>query len=153
MECDSEFRELASHNPFVADLEQQGYHLDFVNGFFTIFGVPYLDEEGALQHGDLFSNVKLNGWVIDPPIGDHQMWFRGGRPHGGDGHQLRLGGGPHELHISDLITASQSFSFKLTSAPNVLRDYESFEEKIQTYLDAIVSPALDRYSGATPLRV
>ncbi|MCK1626898.1 hypothetical protein IVA98_27985 [Bradyrhizobium sp. 160] len=68
--------ELASRNPFVRDLEELGYHLDFVGGYFVIYRLPYLDEEGRLKYGDLASTLDLNGAVIDPPTNNHQVWWR-----------------------------------------------------------------------------
>jgi hypothetical protein len=151
MECASEFRELANHNSFVSDLELQGYHVDFVNGYFVVYGIPYLDVNGDLQHGDWLSPVDLNGWVIDPPT-SHQAWFRGGRPHRSPNEPIRLGGGAHAIHVADGFVTDHSFSFKLQNALGQLRSYGSFEEKVTTYLDAITAPALDKFPNATPLR-
>lgn len=150
MECASEFRELANHNPFVQDLEDQGYHLDFINGYFVIYGLPYLDKDGALQHGDWVSPVDLINWVIDPPS-DHQAWFRGGRPHDENGRELRLGGGINQATITEGFVTNHSFSFKLLESGQ-MRPYKSFEEKVSTYLDAIVAPAVAAHPNATPLR-
>ena len=51
MACALGLPELASHNPFVKDLEELGYELGFVGGYLVIYGLPYLDGQGALQHG------------------------------------------------------------------------------------------------------
>jgi hypothetical protein len=59
MACALEFPQLASRNPFIKDLDEQGFDVDFVNGLFVIYGLPYLDSAGALQHGDLVSKVDL----------------------------------------------------------------------------------------------
>ena len=68
MACDLGFRELASLNPFVQDLVEQGYHLDFVQGYFLIYGLPYLDKAGCLRYGDWISPVDLTeGGAVDPP--------------------------------------------------------------------------------------
>lgn len=150
MECVSEFRELANHNPFVQELEDQGYHVDFINGYFVIFGLPYLDADGIVQHGDWVSPVDLNGWVIDPPS-DHQAWFRGTRPHDQNRRQLRLGGGASQVTVADGFVTDHSFSFKLLESGQ-MRPYSSFEEKVLTYLDAITGPAMAADPNATPLR-
>jgi hypothetical protein len=63
MACGSEFRELANHNRFVQNLEEEGYLLDFVGGYFLIYGLPYLNERGELAHGDWASPVDLS----EPP--------------------------------------------------------------------------------------
>lgn len=150
MECVSEFRELANHNAFIKDLEDQGYHIDFINRYFVIYGLPYLNEAGELRHGDWVSPVDLVDWIIDAPS-DHQAYFRGSRPHDGHGRALRLGGGAANVTVTDNFVCNQSFSFKLLEAGK-MRQYGSFEEKVLTYLDVIVGPAEAAYPDATPLR-
>jgi hypothetical protein len=149
MECGSEFRALASHNPFVKELEDDGYDVDFVNGYFVIYGLPYLEKDGALKHGDWISPVDLKDWVIDIP-GTHQAWFRGGRPHDRSGRQLGLGIADNKIAVSEGFVADHSFSFKLVESGQV-RQYRSFEEKVRTYLQAITAPAMAAYPAATPL--
>lgn len=150
MGCASEFQELANHNQFVQELEGQGYHADFINGYFVIYGLPYLDEVGALQYGDWVSPVDLTDWVIDAPK-DHQAWFRGGRPHDQNKRQLRLGGGENRVEITEGFVTDRSFSYKLLESGQ-MRPYRSFKEKVDTYLDTITAPAMAAYPNATPLR-
>lgn len=150
MECDSEFRELASHNPFIQELEDGGYHVDFVNGYVVIYGLPYLDAAGGLEHGDWASPVDLDGWRIDPPS-NHQAWFRGCRPHDQTGRALRLGFAEATVEVAEGFICNLSFSFKLLEAGQA-RAYRSFEEKVLTYLDAIVAPAMAAFPEASPLR-
>lgn len=150
MECASGFQELASHNPFIRELEGQGYLVDFINGYFIIYGLPYLDKDGALKHGDWASPVDLTNWVLDPPS-NHQVWFRGGRPHDQKGRELRLGGGPHQVKVAEGFVTDYSFSYKLLELGQ-MRQYRSFEEKVYTYLDTITAPAMAVYPEATPLR-
>lgn len=151
MACDSEFQALANRNPFVKDLEEQGYLLDFVGGYFLIYGLPYLNERGELAYGDLASPV-VQGAEGALEAGNHQTWFRGGSPHDGTGRQLRLGGGPDKVKITDNFETDRSFSYKLLDASSQKRDYVSFEEKMRTYLDTITGPALASFPEATPLR-
>lgn len=67
MACASEFRELANLNRFVQDLEEQGYLLDFVGGYFLIYGLPYLNARRELVYGDWASPVDLSSdGEIDP---------------------------------------------------------------------------------------
>lgn len=150
MECASAFLELASRNPFVQDLLDEGFDVDFIGGYFVIYGLPYLDEKGGLEHGDWVSPVDLADGVLGPPS-NHQAWFRGGRPHDQGGRQLRLGGGPDKVTVVVGFETDQSFSFKLAEAGQ-MRSYVSFEEKVRTYVDAITAPALAAYPDATPLR-
>ncbi len=151
MECVSGFQELASHNPFVRELEGQGYLIDFINGYFLIYGLPYLAKDGTLQHGDWASPVDLTtDSVIDPPK-THQAWFRGGRPHDQAGRELRLGVADAKVTVVEGFVTDYSFSFKLFDDSGQKRDYRSFEEKVRTYLDAITPPALAAHPDATPL--
>ncbi|RRH93624.1 ThiF family adenylyltransferase [Mesorhizobium tamadayense] len=152
MACGSEFRELANHNRFVQDLEEQGYLLDFVGGYFLIYGLPYLNERGELAYGDLASPVDLSAeGVLDPPS-NHQAWFRGARPHDQNGRQLRLGGGAHKVKVAEGFETDSSFSYKLLDSAGQMRSYISFEEKVHTYVDTITGPALAVFPDATPLR-
>jgi ThiF family len=150
MECVSEFQELVSRNPFISELEDEGYDLDFINGYFVIKGLPYLNESTQLAHGDWASPVDLTNWVLDPPK-DHQAWFRGSRPHDQHKRQLRLGGGPSKVKVADDFETDHSFSYKLVEAGQ-MRLYRSFEEKVRTYLDTITAPAMAAYPDATPFR-
>lgn len=147
MECTSEFLELASHNPFIQDLDDQGYDLDLINGYFVIFGVPYLDEDGALQSGDIACPVELSAnWVIDRPK-NHQVWFRGERPHDATRRALNVGFAENAATIEEGLVARYSLSLKLQDNGQN-RDYSSFEEKVSTYLNMITGPAIDAYEDA-----
>lgn len=151
MECASELQGLASHNPFIQELMDDCYDVDFIGGYFVIYGLPYLNQEGKLQYGDLASPVDLAGGIIDAPI-SHQAWFRGGRPHDETGRALGLATRDHRVTITaDLIT-DYSFSLKLLDGSGQKRNYLTFEEKMRTYLDAITSPAMSAFPEATPLR-
>jgi hypothetical protein len=152
MECALGLQELASHNPFIKGLEKQCYLLDFINGFFVIYGLPYLNKNGELEHGDWVSPVNLTeDGILNPPINNHQAHFRGGRPHDGNGRELKLGIQNAGTHVANGFDTSLSFSYKLKDG-EALRDYRSFEEKVRTYLDTITAPAMAKYPQATPLR-
>jgi molybdopterin/thiamine biosynthesis adenylyltransferase len=150
MACALGLPELASHNPFIKDLDELGYHVDFVGGYLVIYGLPYLDQEGVLKHGDWVSQLDLSDAVIDAPK-NHQAWWRGGRPHDQSKREMRLGGGADRVTVAPDFVTDFSFSFKLQEN-GANRAYRSFEEKAQTYLDVITAPALAAYPDATPLR-
>lgn len=152
MACVSAFPALARANPFVQDLDELGYDADFVGGHFALYGLPYLDQEGALQHGDLFTPVNLGADGVIEPGGTHQCWWVGSRPYGRDGVELGVGYADNPRLIVEGLTANVSFSLKLRDGDAPPRDYASFEEKIRTYLDVIVEPAKAAYPGASPLR-
>ncbi|SON54236.1 thiamine biosynthesis protein ThiF [Hartmannibacter diazotrophicus] len=152
MECGSEFQALASRNPFVRDLEEQGYLVDFIGGYFVIYGLPYLNDCLELAYGDWASPVDLSAdGVLDSPK-NHQAWFRGSRPHDQSGRQLRLGGGAEKVKVTEDFQTDYSFSFKLYDEKGQKRPYRSFEEKVSTYLDVITGPALAAFPDTTPFR-
>jgi hypothetical protein len=152
MACVFGFQELANRNRFVQDLEGQGYLLDFIGGYFVIYGLPYLNARGELVYGDWASPVDLStDGSLDAPS-NHQAWFRGGRPHDQNGRPLRLGGGEDKVQVAEDFVADHSFSYKLLDDTGRVRAYRSFEEKVVTYLDTITAPALAAFPDASPLQ-
>ncbi|KPH81107.1 ThiF family adenylyltransferase [Bosea vaviloviae] len=143
--------ELVSHNPVLRDLDETGYLIDFVGGYLVIYGLPCLDGQGGLQNGDWVTPLDLNGAVIGAPS-NHQAWWRGVRPHDQQGRELRLGGGPDAITVTSELITTCSFSYKLMDEQGGLRAYQSFEEKLHTYLATITTPATNAYPKATPLR-
>jgi len=151
MECALGFQELANLNPFIRELEAEGYDADFIGGYLVLYGLPYLDKDKALKYGDWFSPVDLTDGVLDPPS-NHQAWFRGEQPHDQTGRVLKLGIQANKTFVTDGFVSDYSFSFKLLEENGQMRLYRSFEEKVRTYLDAIITPAMAEYPDATPLR-
>ncbi|TPG42673.1 ThiF family adenylyltransferase [Sphingomonas koreensis] len=149
MECDFALPELVNLNPFLKDLDETGYLIDFVGGYLVLYGWPYLDADGLLQHGDWLSSVNLADGVMEPQ--DHQALWRGSRPCDPDGKPLALGGGESVVTITEGFDTNQSFSCKLMGDTGQLRAYASFAEKIETYLDKITAPAIAAFPDATPL--
>ncbi len=152
MACASEFLELANRNPYVRNLHDQGYDTDLVGGYFALYGLPYLDEHGALQHGDLYTPVPLGADGVIQPGGTHQVWWVGGNPHNKDGVLLSIGAAKAPQQITPRLTTDLAFSLKLKDENHQPRDYISFQEKIETYLSAIVNSAKAMHPDATPLR-
>jgi len=151
MECAFGLPELANHNPFLRDLDETGYLIDFVGWYLVIYGLPYLDGQGGLQYGDWVSPLDLDGAIIGAPS-NHQAWWRGVRPHDQQGRALRLGGGDGVITVMPELITTSAFSYKLMDEQGALRPYQSFEEKVRTYIDTITTPAIIAYPNATPLR-
>lgn len=151
MTCALGFQELANRNPFIRDLDELGYHIDFVGGYLVIYGLPYLDRNRTLKHGDWVSPVDLSAsGVIDPPT-NHQAWWNGEQPHNQAGEPLRMGFAANRIEVSSGYVAGYAFSLKLHDENGQNRAYGSFEEKVQTYLAKITAPAMAIYPEATPL--
>lgn len=153
MACVLGFQQLANRNSLIKDLDEQGFDIGFINGLLVIQGLPYLDSAGALQHGDIVSKVDLTeDGFINSPTADHQVWFRGSQPHYRAGQPIAIGFAVNVLPVEPGFEASHSFSFKLKDENGNARPYASFDEKIETYLARLMTPALDAYADATPLR-
>ena len=150
MACALGLPELANHNLFIKELDELGYQTDFVGGYLIIYGLPYLNNEGELKHGDWISPLDLSGVVIDPPK-EHQAWWRGTRPHDQSKRELRLGGGLAHVAVAQGFVTDYSFSFKLHENGQ-MRAYRSFQEKVETYLDTITGPARAAYPDEPPSR-
>jgi hypothetical protein len=152
MACASAFPALASRNPFVQHLYELGYDADFLGSHFVLYGLPYLDKDGGLQYGDLFTPLNLGADYVIAPGGTHQVWWRGGRPHGPGGVELGVGAVDAVITVVEGLTSNLAFSLKRLDASGQKREYVSFDEKLQTYLDVIVGPAVAVHPDATPLR-
>ena len=144
----SELRALASRNPFIDRLVNQGYDVGFINAHLVIFGVPYLNASGELKYLDMISPLDLREeYLIDRPS-DHKLYFSGEVPCNIDGGKISAGTA-EELHtVSDRIVGNRMLSCK----PAGMRPYDSIEEKINQYLALISSPAIYKYPDITPRR-
>src|SRR4051812_10525527 len=113
MTCAFGFQELASRNTFINDLDELGYHIDFVCGYLVIYGLPYLDKDKALRYADWISPVDLNAdGLIGPPT-SHQAWFNGERPYNQSGGELKVGFAENPIEVTKGLAAKYSFSLKL----------------------------------------
>jgi hypothetical protein len=144
----SELQELASRNPFIDELVEQGYDVGFINAHLVIFGVPYLNAAGELKYLDMISPLDLReGYLIDSPS-DHKVYFTGEMPCNIDGQKISAGFREEKRTVTDKISGTHM----LSSKPEGKRPYLSIEEKINQYLALISSPATHKFPDATPLR-
>jgi hypothetical protein len=142
----SELQALANRNPFIDELDKQGYEIGFINAHLIVFGVPYLNAAGALMHLDMITPLDLReGNLIDRPS-DHKLYFSGEVPCNIDGSKICAGTAEEVRFVSTEIVGNRMLSNK----PEGGRQYESIEEKITQYLALITSPALYKYPDATP---
>ncbi|GLH68217.1 ThiF family adenylyltransferase [Geothrix edaphica] len=144
----SELQALASRNPFIDKIINQGYDVGFVNAHLVIFGVPYLNASGELKYLDMICPLDLReGYSIDRPS-DHKVYFAGEIPCNIDGQKICTGTAEEARTVSDQIVGNRM----LSSKPEGMRQYDSIEEKINQYLALISSPAIHKYPGVTPRR-
>jgi hypothetical protein len=143
----SGLQELANRNKFIDNLLKLGYDIGFINSHLVVFGVPHLSSNADLGYFDLITTLDLREeYLIDRPS-DHKVWINGDVPHNIDGGPVAMNSGAETHVVSDQIVGTKYLSSK------PLRGYyESIDEKINQYLDLIVSPAKHKFPGVTPLR-
>lgn len=144
----SELLALASRNPFIDKIINQGYDVGFINAHLVIFGVPYLNASGELKYLDLICPLDLREeYLIDRPS-DHKVYYAGEIPCNIDGQKISAGTSEEVRTVSDQIVGSRM----LSSKPEGMSQYDSIDEKINQYLALISSPAVHKYPDATPRR-
>lgn len=136
---------LASHNPDIQKLIEQGYAVSMDNDYLVIRDIPYLDSEKKLQIGAIVSKLK----AIDQlrvEIEDHQVFFCGAHPCELNGNPIpNLGGGPAILTLkSEDLKVERSFSNKPVDG------FVNNLDKIVSYVNIISGPAMHLYD-VTPL--
>ncbi len=122
--------------------------MDVLNGYLVFYGLPYLNSDAALVHGDLVFKLDLVTSAALGLPGDHQAYWRGSSPSNVDGSRVPLGGGKSPLTISEGFATTRSFSVR----PKPKENYESYEEKAESYFALITAPAVSKYPDAVPLR-
>jgi hypothetical protein len=144
----SELQALASRNPFIDKIVNQGYDVGFINAHLVIFGLPYLNSSGELKYLDMICPLDLREeYLIDRPS-NHKVYFAGEIPCNIDGQKISAGTAEEVRTVSDQIVGNRM----LSSKPDGMRPYDSIEEKINQYLALISSPAVHKYPDVTPRR-
>jgi ThiF family len=142
---------LASRNPDLKRLLEQGYSLAVDSNYLVVRDVPYLDATGQLQWGAIVAKLVFEDAVTVHPE-DHQVFWAGLRPCGLDGQVIGgLGGGDAQLNLSERcsdVVVRQRFSHKLKEGDQP-RAYIDHFEKIESYVTIISGPAMQRFN-ATP---
>src|SRR5688572_13875341 len=132
---------LASHNPDVKKLIDQGYAVSIDTNNLVVRDIPYLGSKKDLQIGALVSKLIF----IDADhvkLDDHQMYFCGGHPCEINGKQIaNLGGGQMTMPLSskDLVV-QRSFSNKPENG------FKDLFEKFESYMAIICGPAMTLHS-------
>lgn len=143
------FQKLVSHNDDIRRLVEKGYAVGFDSGYMIVRDVPYLDASRAYQLGAIVTKLVFtdNEHVRQD---DHQIFFAGSHPYNMDGSQIgNLAGGPTTLTLSaeaSDVVVQRRFSNK----PRVngqLVGFDSFFDKIESYVGIISGPAMATYPG------
>lgn len=149
----SQFQKLVSRNQDIAKLVEKGYAITFDSGWMILRDIPYLDQQGALHWGAIATKlvpVDAAGLVIQE---DHTILFAGSHPCGLDCQPIpAIDAGLHQLELSSKccdVVVQRRFSNKPRVA-GTLQGFNSFFEKIESYVGIIAGPAMTAH-GATPL--
>ena len=128
-------QQLVDHNPDLKRLRDEGYTVEVRGSHLILHRIPYVNEAGEVQLGQLVSPLHMAGDTVLVPD-NHVAHFVGGQPCHKNGHpiqQIIHGVGTNALD-QDLVV-DRSFSNK---PPEGYRDYY---HKMSTYADIIVGPA------------
>ena len=131
-------------NPDLKRLRDEGYTVELKGPFLVLHGIPYVNETGGVEWGQLVSTLQLSGDIV-VYSGDHVAHFKGGQPCRKDGspiQQIMHSVGVN--HLDQDLVVDRSFSNK---PPEGYRDYY---HKMSTYADIISGPAFSVDPKNTP---
>ncbi len=139
------FQSLVSHNDDLRRLVEKGYAITFDStNHLVVRDIPYLNANLGLEWGAIVTQVEF----IDQEHikqNDHQVFFAGSVPYGLDGNPIpNLGGGLVSVALSESssdVVVQRSFSNK----PRVAGQFADFFEKIESYVNIISGPAMERF--------
>ncbi|MFZ2512980.1 MAG: ThiF family adenylyltransferase [Candidatus Saccharimonadales bacterium] len=118
---------LLAHNPAVAQLEQEGYHVTLLSGYVVVNSIPYVTSGGDVAEGRLIIAVTISGDTVS--VGDHQIEFMGQFPHTADGKKMDniLSESVTGNQLADGIVSNYRFSNKPTSGEALDDCYRKFK--------------------------
>lgn len=127
----------AALNPDLKRLLDEGYEVDFQNGYLLVRSIPYVDAARSVRTGILVTDLNENvGELLLPK--DHQVWFAGEFP-------CHHTGAPIEAirHTSDRLVLWDGFQVdhRFSNKPHGLTNYPDYYSKIKNYAQIICSEA------------
>ena len=127
-------------------LRDEGYNVDILSANLVARDIPYVNQEREVKHdGVLVSTLSLNGEILNRPD-THQIRFTGERPCTSEGNPLEALSLVEEVfRFSDKLSAQFHFSSKPPRG-----HYESYHEKIRTYVAILSGHAANIDPDATP---
>lgn len=140
--------DLISRDPFLKQLEDEGFELEVSNGHLIVRSIPYVTVDGSLARGVLTCALSLeaSSGLTSTPQGDHTMYFAGGMPCHRDGKPMNnIVNGAVQQRFGDI-----DVSYYLSSKPEITHRYETIYDKVVAYEGLIGGAArsLDRTANA-----
>ena len=122
--------ELINHNSDLRQLLNEGYEVEFFNGYLIIRHVPYVNDKKQIAFGTLVSKSTLSGQTIKP--NDHTVLWSGDFPCDSKGSRLlKLVNNSVQEKIQDGLVSTHIFSQKPKTAS---AGYTNYHEKMTTYV-------------------
>ena len=139
------------HSPDLRALRQSGYSLELRGAYLVVKNIPYLcSPNGDLGTAELVTALDLTPEGATRPPGDHTVWWTGDIPYWSDGKSmeryLSCGRWEQGHDLGEGLTAFMQWSRKPLAAGRK-RNYEDYEEKIETYIDEVGGQAEARHPG------
>lgn len=134
-----------SHSSDLARLIAGEYELELTgDGYLLVHNVPYLDENRAVQRGEVVTKLELNGDVTVNPVADHVALFIGSTPFRWNGERLTPLAETN-VALADGRVAHFSMSLKCPTAEH----YPDYFEKLDYHVKNIESEAQQVEASAT----
>ncbi len=127
---------LIDHSDDLRKLRDEGYNIDIHAAHLIVRDVPYVNSRREVCRGILVTSLDTNGDIVNRPS-DHTIKFAGDYPCSSEGQEIagiRQNSDP--VRISDKLTTQHSFSSRPPRG-----HYESYYEKIKTYVAILSGPA------------
>jgi len=134
---------LIDHNEDLRKLQAKGFVMEVCDGWLIIHHIPYLDADKKIKEGKLFVQLTLSGNKLLKPC-NHTAYWSGTWPCDVNGCQLPSLVNKHEN--KDIVADYQSDYFFSCHADSKVYppngDYPNYYEKVTTYFDIIMGPAI-----------
>lgn len=127
---------LIDHSPDLKKLRDEGYAIEFKEGYLLVYGVPYVKSNREIDSGILVSKLVLAGDKTAAP-NDHVIHFIGEHPCRQDGSILS---GIKNVSETKTLIEGVTINHDFSNKP-VNRMYYDYYEKIITYINIISSEA------------
>lgn len=128
--------ELINHNEDLRQLLNEGYEVEFFNGYLMIHHIPYVNRNTEIAYGTLVSKSQLSGNIVKPA--DHTVLWTGDYPCDSKGVPMtKLGENKTQEKIRDGLITAHLFSQK----PKPEGVYKNYHHKMTQYIKMLENEA------------
>jgi hypothetical protein len=128
--------ELINHNDDLRQLLNEGYEVEFSNGYLMIHHVPYVNNNNDVAYGTMVSKSQLSGNIVQPA--DHTVLWIGDYPCDSKGAPMnKLGENKTQEKIRDGLITTNMFSQK----PKPEGVYRNHHHKMTQYIKMLENEA------------